>query len=114
MRVVLRFLSSSLGVFEEAEAGGTSTHSLCGLFLPRLLPGSVPVKDSWLGSLARKPSFVHNSPGETGVLTDVLSGSRAAFSTEESVHRSGPGISLPRQVSPLQAFSLVTLILLFL
>lgn len=74
-------LSYSLGVFEEAEVSSTSTHSLCGLFIQLLLPGLVPVKDALLGSVARKPCFINNSPGETGVITDVLSGSRAAFST---------------------------------
>lgn len=93
-------LSYSLGVFEEAEVSGTSTHSLCGLFIQLLLPGPVPVKDALLGRLARKPSFINNSPGETGVITDVLSGSHAAFSTYESVRKSGPGFLLAKAREP--------------
>lgn len=87
-------------MFEEAEVSGTSTHSLCGLFIQLLLPGPVPVKDALLGRLARKPSFINNSPGETGVITDVLSGSHAAFSTYESVCKSGPGFLLAKAREP--------------
>ena len=68
-------------MLEDAESSGAWTHSLCGLFLQLLLPGPVPVKDALLGRLAGKPSFINNSPGETGVITDILSGSRAALST---------------------------------
>lgn len=83
---------------------GTSTHSLCGLLIQLLLPGPVPVKDTLLGGLARKPCFINNSPGETGVITGVLSGSRAAFSTWESAHKSGPGILLAKASEPSSSF----------
>lgn len=76
----LQVLSYRLGVFEEAEASGTLTHSLVGLSFG-LLPGPVPVKDALLGRLTEKLSFVNNSPGETGVITDILSGCRAALIT---------------------------------
>lgn len=89
-------LRRSLGVCEEAEASGTLSHSLCGLFLQRLLPGPGPVKGALLGSLARKPSSVNRSPVETRLITDVLSRGRASFTPEESVPKSGPGILLCR------------------
>ena len=63
-------LSYSSGAFEEAELSGTLTHSLCGLFMQLLPPWPVPVQDAWLGGLAGKPSFISNSPGGTGVITD--------------------------------------------
>lgn len=106
----LQVLSYRLGVFEDTEVSGTSTHSLVGFSLS-LLPGPVPVKDALLGRLTEKPSFISNPPGKTGAITGVLSGSRPASSAQERL-RCGMRLATAREHSASR--SLVTLILLFL